>query len=234
VEASIDLRCEFSSTLTVDDLERVRASLSDAYPIREELMELRAEIAPGGGVTSAQRVAGVRALSSLRSKVAGLGLEGFTFSWLAPYDHWEALRDEASRIWELYAGVTNPSKVVRIGVRFINRLDLPNPDGAGVDLDRYLRTAPRIAPELPQHLESFFLRFQLLLGGSPPARMTITETGVQPAGPDVVSILLDIDAFVQGVEVAAPAAWEILERLRHEKNSGFEWSITDAARLLIS
>jgi uncharacterized protein (TIGR04255 family) len=68
VEASIDLRCEFSSTLTVDDLERVRASLSDAYPIREELMELRAEIAPGGGVTSAQRVAGVRALCCLESR----------------------------------------------------------------------------------------------------------------------------------------------------------------------
>jgi uncharacterized protein (TIGR04255 family) len=133
----------------------------------------------------------------------------------------------------LYASITNPLKVVRVGVRFINRLDLPNPNGGGVDLDQYLRTAPRIAPELPQQLESFFLRFQLLTAGEPPARLTITETGLEPANPDVVSILLDIDAFVQGIEVAGPTAWQFIERLRHEKNSAFESSITDATRKLI-
>jgi uncharacterized protein (TIGR04255 family) len=63
--------------------------------------------------------------------------------------------------------------------------------------------------------------------------LTITETGVAPARSDVVSILLDIDVFVQGIEVPGADAWQIVERLRHEKNSAFESSITDATRNLI-
>jgi uncharacterized protein (TIGR04255 family) len=162
VEAAIDLRCKYSSPLEVEDLERVRTNLASDYPIQEEWIELKAQIGPSGGVTSDQKVSGIRALTSERSKISGLGIEGFTFSWLAPYDRWESLRDEAFRIWKLYAAVTNPVKVTRVGVRFINRLDLPSPNGAGVELDQYLRTAPRIAPELPQQLESFFCDFSCL------------------------------------------------------------------------
>jgi uncharacterized protein (TIGR04255 family) len=233
VEAVIDLRCEFAAEQSMDNLERVRELLVSEYPVREDLFELRAQIAPVTGVTSEQKTTGFRALTKERTRIAGIGLESFTFSWLAPYDRWETLRDEAFRVWELYSSVTNPVRVARVGVRFINRLDLPNPDGAGVDLDRYLRTAPEIAPELPQHLESFFLRFQLLIAGEPPANLTITEMGVAPLTPGVVSVLLDIDAFVQGLDVTAGTAWQIIERLRQDKNFAFESSITDATRELI-
>ncbi len=233
VEAAIDLHCKSANEQSMDTLERVRELLVAEYPIREDLIELRAQIAPGTGITSEQKATGFRALTSERTRVAGIGLERFTFSWLAPYDRWESLRDEAFRIWGLYSSITNPVNVTRVGVRFINRLDLPNKDGVGVELDQYLRTAPRIAPELPQRLESFFLRFQMLIAGDPPANLTITETGVAPFSPDVVSVLLDIDAFAQGLAVTAEAAWEIIERLRHQKNAAFECSITDATRELI-
>ena len=166
VEAAIDLRCEFPSEQSMDSLERVRELLVAEYPIREDLIELRAQIAPMTGITSEQKTTGFRALTGERTRIAGIGLESFTFSWLAPYDRWESLRDEAFRVWGLYSSITNPVKVTRVGVRFINRLDLPNPNGTGVELDQYLRTAPRIAPELPQHLESFFLRFQILIAGA--------------------------------------------------------------------
>ena len=74
----------------------------------------------------------------------------------------------------------------------------------------------------------------MLIAGDPPANLTITETGVAPDSvPDVVSVLLDIDAFAQGLAVTAEAAWEIIERLRHQKNAAFECSITDATRELI-
>jgi uncharacterized protein (TIGR04255 family) len=233
IEAVIDLWCEFASEQSTESLERVRELLRAEYPIREDLIELRAQIGPAAGITSEQKTIGFRALTSQRTRVAGIGTERFTFSWLAPYDRWESLRDEAFRVWGLYSSITNPVRVTRVGVRFINRLDLPNPDGTGVELDQYLRTAPRIAADLPQHLESFFLRFQILIPGDPPANLRITEVGVTPLSPDVVSVLLDIDSFVQHLDVTSDAAWEIIEHLRHEKNSAFESSITDATRKLI-
>ena len=54
-----------------------------------------------------------------------------------------------------------------------------------------------------------------------------------PFIPEVVSVLLDIDAFVQGLDATPEAAWQIIERLRHEKNTAFESSISDATRKLI-
>jgi uncharacterized protein (TIGR04255 family) len=233
IEAVIDLRCEFHTEQSIGNLERVRELLAGEYPLREDLIAVKAQIAPVTGASSEQTTIGFRALTSQRQRIAGIGLEGFTFSWLAPYDRWESLRDEAFRVWKLYSSITNPVRVTRVGVRFINRLDFPNLDGAGVELDQYLRTAPRIAPELPQHLESFFLRLQIVFAGDPPAKVTITEMVVTPFTPDVVSVLLDIDAFVQGLDISTDAAWPIIERLRHEKNSAFEYSISDATRQLI-
>jgi|GEM_PF-3498808 len=77
------------------------------------------------------------------------------------------------------------------------------------------------------------MRFQILSTAKPPANLTITETVVAPLSTEVVSVLLDIDAFVQGLDETAGTAWQIIERPRHEKNFAFESSITDATRKLI-
>jgi uncharacterized protein (TIGR04255 family) len=233
IEAIIDLRCEFTGEQSPEHLGRVQELMASDFPLREDLMEFKAQIAPATGLTSEQKVLGFRLLTKERTKIAGIGIEGFSFSWLAPYDRWESLREEALRLWTLYCSITNPVKVNRVGVRFINRLDFPRSDGEGVELDEYLRTAPRIAPELPQRLESFFLRFQLVLAGEPMANVTITETGVAPASPDVVSVILDIDAFARSLQATSEDAWKIIERLRDEKNFAFESCITDATRKLI-
>jgi uncharacterized protein (TIGR04255 family) len=199
LEAAIDLRCEFAVEQSLENLGRVQELLAADYPLREDQVEFKAQITPATGFTGDQRVTGFRLLPIERAKIVGVGSRGFTFSWLAPYDRWESLREEAFRIWQSYYAITKPVSISRVGVRFINRLDLPRADGAGVDLDQYLRTAPKIAAELPQRLESFFLRFQLLLPSEPPGNLTITETGVAPVSPDVVSVILDIDAFVAGI-----------------------------------
>lgn len=233
VEAVIDLRCEFAAEQSLQDLGRVQELLSADFPLREDYFEFKAQITPTTGLTSEQKAMGFRLLTKERTRIVGIGISGFTYSWLAPYDRWESLRNEAFRIWRIYSSITNPLKVNRVGVRFVNRLDLPLPPGEGVELDQYLRTAPKIAAELPQRLESFFLRFQLLVAGQPPANLTITETGVAPASPEVASVILDIDAFVQSLHATSESAWEIIERLRDEKNFAFESCITDATRSLI-
>lgn len=233
LEAVIDLRCEFAGEQSLPDLARIQHLLAADYPLREELFEVTAQIAPVSGLTSEQKITGFRLLTKERTKTVGIGVGGFAFSWLSPYDRWESLRDEAFRTWNAYRSVTQPIQVTRVGVRFINRLDIPHAN-TGIELDNYLRTAPRIAPELPQRLESFFLRFQLVLDGEPQSNLTITETGVAPVSPDVVSLILDIDTFVQSLHATSDGAWQIIERLRDEKNFAFEACITEATRKLIS
>jgi uncharacterized protein (TIGR04255 family) len=101
-----------------------------------------------------------------------------------------------------------------------------------IDLDFYLRTAPKIAPELPQQMKTYFVRVELP-SKHPNGLLIITEATAAPPGPNVISVLLDIDAIVQNINVSAADAWNIVDDLRHEKNQAFEACITDSVRSLI-
>jgi uncharacterized protein (TIGR04255 family) len=76
-------------------------------------------------------------------------LDGFAMSRLAPYENWNAVRDEARRLWDIYRSIAKPSKLIRLAVRYINRIDMPLPLG---DFKDYLRTVPDVSPDLPQGL----------------------------------------------------------------------------------
>jgi uncharacterized protein (TIGR04255 family) len=235
IEALIDIRCEFPAPPSVEKWIVVEAPLRAKYPVREELMMSQIQmIPPQGNPAATHAAAGFRLLSSDRHRIVSVGFGGFTFSWLAPYDRWESLRAEAFDAWRAYLDLLRPTRIGRVGVRFINRIDVPNVNPEGIELDHYFRTAPRIAPELPQQLASFFMRFQLKTkykNGS----LVITETGAAPPVPNVVSIVLDIDAFVEGdPEFTPEEAWNRIDGLRHEKNGAFEACITDRVRDLIS
>ena len=233
VEAAIDIRCLFPNPAPLATLSAVQERLAELYPLREDLLELRAQIGPAAAVTSQHTVTGIRLLNPERTQVVALTGDGFTFSRLAPYDRWETLRDEAFRIWGLYREVTAPPGVSRVGVRYVNRLDLPRSASQGVELDQFLRTAPKIAPELPQSLESFFLRFQLALPGPRAGTLIITEAVVEPTSQEVISVVLDIDVFASNLDTTSEQAWEFIERFRDQKNLAFESCITEATRALI-
>lgn len=232
-EAIIDLHCELPNSPGLKDLLGVRAQLGGSYPKQEELRSVAARFAPGSSVTSAEELVGYRFLNNDGNRIALVRRDGLAFSWLAPYDRWESFRTEARRVWEIYSSVLNPTQVTRVGVRYVNRIDVPVSAGQGIELDDYFRTGARIAPELPQQLDAYFIRLQLplsLLKGM----LIITQAGVPPPSPLTVSTLLDIDAVVSGVSVDSATAWKIVDDLRAEKNLAFESSITDRVRDLIS
>lgn len=64
-------------------------------------------------------------------------IDGLTVSRIEPYETWEHLRDEFMRIWCWYEAIVRPSSILRLAVRYSNRLDLPLPFG---DFKEYLRT----------------------------------------------------------------------------------------------
>jgi hypothetical protein len=90
-------------------------------------------------------------------------------------------------------------------------------------LDNYFHAAPKIPPELPQGLSTYFVRLEIPF--DPPAGVLILAlAAAPPVAMDVVSTLLDLDAIRQNL------ATDPEEELRDVKNAAFEASITDAAR----
>jgi uncharacterized protein (TIGR04255 family) len=53
--------------------------------------------------------------------------------------------------------VARPTKVTRIAVRYVNRIEIP----AGVDFKEYILTGPEIAHGIPQTLDNFFMRLEI-------------------------------------------------------------------------
>jgi uncharacterized protein (TIGR04255 family) len=234
-EAVIAMGCELPDETRLEDLLKVHARLKSDYPKRADQLTVQFHLeaaAAAQGKVSPPELIGYQMASADGKQLVRLTLNEFAFSQLAPYDRWETLRAEAKRVWDTCESVLHPQRITRVGVRYINRIDIPDPNGTGIDLDVYFRTAPRIAPELPQAMKTYFVRVELPVS-DPHGILIITETAVFPPSPDVVSALLDIDAVVQNVDLDIPNAWRTVEELRHKKNAAFEACITDAVRDLI-
>lgn len=166
-------------------------------------------------------------------------LNTFAFIWTGPYTTWAEFETEALNQWDVYRASSATDAVLRLGVRYINRVPLPD---KSIEIRDYLRTSIDVAPSLPQVISNFFMQVELPLPESlcPAAVATITSsvardprTGEGPHG-----LLLDIDvSSTTDFDARDPAFMasiqDRLASMRSAKNYIFESCITDATRGLI-
>lgn len=231
-EAILDVRVAVASEGAHTALSDLCDQLGDEFPHRAPILTAigQMEVGPQGGAASVQQVAvGWKLTSSDERQIAQAREDGFTFSRLAPYYGWSSFQSSARKAWRKYRRAVSPKSIERLAVRYINRIDVP---GEQVELKDYFRTFPEIAPELPQHLDGFFVQVQLAIAPLK-ARCLINQTIVPPRRPGVVSFVLDVDLFrMDEVPQDEEAMWEYFERLREEKDRIFEACITDSSREL--
>lgn len=230
-EAIIDLKVELPSGVTVADLEKVQAGQEEAYPTKQDWKLFMGQMQVGKQVSASasSEHLGYLFKSADKKQIFQARLDGFTMSRLAPYERWETFRDETRKLWNAYRGVVKPDRVVRVAVRYVNRIDIPLPLR---DFGDYLRSVPEVSPDLPQALTGYFMRLEIPLEDIN-SLCLLNEAIIKPAAPDVVSVVLDIDVFRTADLPSDDASlWEFVEELRHRKNSIFEACITDKAREL--
>lgn len=173
---------------------------------------------------SAQESFGWRYSTADASRVVQFRRDGATFSILKGYQDWDEARSSARILWEQYREWNSPAKVSRLAVRYINVLKLP----MGTDFDLFLTAAPRIPPELPQMLSSFFQC--TVIPFSTDGTTAIVTQALEPPHDTVIPVVLDIDVWYNVfLDVAAPEIWTQLDRLRDIKNQIFFSSITEYA-----
>lgn len=71
----------------------------------------------------------------------------FYFFSTHPYPGWENFFQRFVRDWELWKRVVGHQHVIRIGVRYINRIDIPI-TGPVVDYESFLSIYPKLPDEL--------------------------------------------------------------------------------------
>src|SRR5680860_393498 len=230
-EAIIDLRVELPPDFSAAELMKTHAAEEVSYPTVQQHYAAFGQMQGGPQVsaTAGSQHMGYLFQSENTKQIYQARLDGFTMSRLAPYENWKALRDEARRLWDIYRSIAKPSRVVRLAVRYINRIDIPLPFR---DFKDYLRTVPEVSPDLPQELSGYFLQLSIPMDDIKSLAL-INETIIESASPNIVSVVLDIDVF-RHTELPADeeGIWTFFEELRDRKNKVFEASITDKAREL--
>jgi uncharacterized protein (TIGR04255 family) len=231
-EAVVEFR--LAAPISIEQVEKVKSQLTSEYPLPPQAVQKLA-IHPGSLQQPSIELDGYRMVSSDAANIAVIGRSAFSISRLAPYTGWEDFISKARLNWAAWRKVVGWHEVARIGVRYINRIDVPNPDEKPILIDEYLLFRP-IFPDFEggQGIDTFAINGSMGIANS--AFRLILNAGLT-VSPLVktTSFLLDIDV---SQETRLPrnddALWSLVEQIRDLKNRIFEASITDRSRRLFS
>jgi uncharacterized protein (TIGR04255 family) len=231
-EAVLDIQVRLPSNIRLTHLEAMHRDIRDRYPNRRTRHRLEINIKlEGEAKTGSPTEDGYLFQSRDGKRIVQARLDGFTFNKLKPYDDWNALREEARELWGRYVDIARPEAAHRIALRYINRIELPLPIH---DFKDFVRTAPDIAPGIPQAVQNFFLRLEIPYSNG--ALAIVTETVQPPEDPTsatTLPLILDIDVIrAEGFAPPFTGVWEKFEELRNMKNDIFFSTITTRAEEL--
>jgi uncharacterized protein (TIGR04255 family) len=234
VEAVIELRVT-TDAMDQPSLQRLATALKTDFPKQAAMQRVRmgiqAEQGRPIGQSMSQSVIGMRLTRDDDSRVLQIRNEGWAYSHLAPYTDWKTFRAEALPLWREYRTACPDAKLTRCGLRYINRFDIP---GERIEPEDYFQLYPHV-PELPQKdVISMEMMLQIPQHDLECAARISQAMLPEPAIPNHLPIILDVDIFRIGIEGwSDDEAWSFLDKMRERKNEIFEGCITDRTRELI-
>jgi len=185
-----------------------------------------------GGITTVASSAGFKMTAQNAMDVVLINEDSFGTVRLAPYERWEALVADAKRNFDGFTKLVGRKKVVRMGVRFINRIDIPSADLSGRPLAEFIRVGLDIPSPLVRVWGGFSLATNLV-EASTGTKIVLQAGEIAAALIDHFSFRLDIDAYSDAeIPGRIDEMWDRAELLRSAKNAVFESCITDASRKL--
>lgn len=219
-----------------EEQKKVCKRLSSEYPHSEELAEFSVTLDTTGGAATVQQTPhGFRLTSNDQADVLLIFQNGLAVARLAPYVRWEQLRDRASSAWREWRRNTNSRPLDRLGIRYINRIDIPIRGAPEIQFDTYLNFHPLVPILGPGALTGYLIQATCPTG-SKHWTASLTSSIVSPA-PIIghLSLLLDIDIFrTEEIPGKEEEIWQVLEEARGIKNRIFETCITDQSRKLFA
>lgn len=228
-EGLVDFRLRPLQPITLELLSQLDAQLNATYPIKKDIRTFEAAFKIGAEagqpVFSSEQHIGYRYESKEAPFVFQARTDGFTVSHLAPYSNWKDLLAETKRLWEIYSAIVKGVIVIRIALRYINKIDFPGP---AIDFDEYLTAGPKIPEGLPQGLIECLTRTVVPFDDHK-ATLILTQAfePVQPASA-ILPVILDIDVFHEGAYDSQEGQfWQTLEDLHVLKNKVFFAAITE-------
>jgi len=231
VEAVLEIRCRVENPWEEKTVQQLLLERLVGYEFLDSQHIFEHSFHAGLDVTPEQSFRdlgwkGVRFRSRDQKHVAHFNRDNFVFSRLEPYETWSQFTCEAEKLWQIYVDIGCPAEMLRIGVRFINRILLPGPS---VTIEEYIQPHPDPPRGLDLPFAGYFQRDTLEVTGYPYG-LNISralQPGQDPE-PSRPSIILDIDVFTtQPYPVSMETLRSKLSEMRWLKNKAFLGSISE-------
>lgn len=165
------------------------------------------------------------------TKLVGVGPDALSIHSLRPYEGWDEFSKRIEQAFQFYLEVAKPVGIIRISLRYINRIVVSSPDQA-IELSDYVNIYPQLPDSVPSRMSKFVTQTELIYEDIP-ARLAITLSDSEPQPGEVVFIL-DLDIAQAWVE--KPLSFEEvlsnLYELKSRQGQAFESLITNRTREL--
>ena len=229
-EAVIEVKV--SHEMATEDMKKVARQLHKFYPHQQILNDYDITITHRPIVANSPRER-YQLASDDQLDQAIISQNALTLVRLAPYRGWDTLHEQFINAWKSWKKVAKTQPVFRVGVRYINRIDIPLKDENKIDLEDYLTFYPKV-PEL-----SNSPMFEYLIQVTQPIdnlwTATITSTLLPSPLINNISLLLDIDVFrTENIPLNDEDLWAMIAEARIIKNTVFQSCITHKAMELFS
>ncbi len=168
----------------------------------------------------------IQFMNKNESALLQLGPGILVVNCLRPYPSWPAFKDLIFQTLTQYKQVASTVELERIGLRYINKIDLP--------LETETRTQFNYYPHLPKlpanEARNFLLRTELDFV-QPNGVLVLTLATVPSEKDDIKSLVLDLDFVSQGADrLSFETVKSWVETAHHNIETAFEASIVDSLR----
>lgn len=163
-------------------------------------------------------------LTDDRKAFVQIGPHLLAINCLKPYPTWSGFKPKIAMAFQALTDVVNVTGIQRIGLRYINRIEIP---GHNVDLGEYFEFRPLLGRTLPQDVTSLIVGCVLpFVEGRDSCKVQLT-TAV-PEKPNESAFILDLDYFLtRDGSIKVNRALEWIEEAHQEVEKIFEGCLSE-------
>lgn len=210
---------------------RLHGKVQDLYsgkPRTQKVVSANVAMSEGGGppaLAMNQAIGRVQLPSEDGTRMLSVGPDVLTVHTLRPYDGWSDFKPRITSGLDAYRQVAEPAGLARLGVRYINRITIPE---ESLRLDDYFTAAPPSAPGLPNQMSGFLHRTEYVYEDG--VKLLLTFASIEGEEP---TFLLDIDVIWEGEEPRSlDEVGTLVDELHSREGKAFEDLIKEPLRRL--
>jgi uncharacterized protein (TIGR04255 family) len=203
--------------------------VSGAFPVKrqEPVLQVAINTTQEGQTIQSGPVAKMQFLRQDGSALIQVQPNILAVTHLRPYPEWPQFRALVLEQLATYAEVSGQRDVARLGLRYINRIQIPT---VKFELEDYFATVPTVGAGIPDLFQSFLMRVDILHEEPPRMTLRLTLGSLPLEAPNIAPILLDLDAFTVEGDIPGIDAVPAWLNLAHDRiEAAFDKSFTDRA-----